>query len=156
MTVHYNFRNILDIDPDVESFTCVGIDESHSPPKRCQKQILIEDRKAAGRILDEMDTSSNSNKTLKSLPELVFRTLCAETHRSKPEFCQVGQVYTEWKDIIRDHWTLVKRDNSKRAFERWRFRKVKDTLESMRMMMEEENANEVRADLKIHHLVISL
>jgi hypothetical protein len=155
MAVHYNFRNILDIDPDNEPFTCVGMDESCSTPKRCQKQIILKDRKAASRILDEMNASSNSDKTLKSLPELVFRTLCAETHRSKPECCQVGQVYTEWKDIIRDHWTLVRRESSKGAFERWRFRKVKGNLESMRTMMEDENENQVRADLKIHHFIIN-
>ena len=143
MAACYNFRKLLEIDPDENSFICVGIDKSHIPFKRCQKQILVEDRKAASRILDEMSASSDCDKTLKHLPELVFRSLCAGTHRSNPECCQVGQVYTEWRDIIRDHWTLVKRESSKRAFERWRIRKVKGSLESVRMMVQEETENEV-------------
>lgn len=146
MAAHYNFRKLLDIDPDDESFICVGIDESQIPVRRCQMQILVEDRKAASRILDEMNVSSDCDKTLKHLPELVFRTLCAGTHRSKPECCQVGQVYTEWRDIIRDHWTLVKRESSRRAFDRWRLRKVKGSLEPVRMMVEDESENEVNSN----------
>jgi len=145
MAAQYNFRNILGIDPDDTSFTCAGTDELHKPPKRCQNQIPVEDREVATRILNEMDRSSICDDTLKLLPELVSRTLCTESHRSKPELCQIGQVYTEWRDTVRDHWTLVKRESSKKSFERWRLLKVKDALESMRAVVEDEKENDVGA-----------
>jgi hypothetical protein len=104
MAAHYNFRNILGIDPDNKFFTCAGTNELHQPFKRCQNQILVEDREAASRILNQMDVSSTCQETLKLLPELVSRTLCTETHRSKPELCQIGQVYTEWRDSVRDQY----------------------------------------------------
>jgi hypothetical protein len=41
----------------------------------------------------------------------------------------------------------VKRESSKKSFERWRLRKVKDTLESMRAVVEDEKENDVGVTL---------
>lgn len=151
MVIQYDFRKILHIDPDEEHFTCVGVNESHNPPPRCETQISIEDRKAASQILYEMNECPNFETTLKALPGLVSRTLCTETHRSNPERCQVGQIYTAWRDVISDHFILVKRESSKRAFERWRLWQVQKPLDKMKATMDIEK----QRDVSLHSSKIS-
>ncbi|KAF4637660.1 hypothetical protein G7Y89_g420 [Cudoniella acicularis] len=145
MAIRWNFRDILNINPENDTFTCVGTTDSDSSPRRCQNPVQREDRQAASKILDGMDNSTSHDVIFKGLEELTSLTLCRDhqNSHSKHRASYAQEVHSEWKDIFRDGWTVIKRERSRKAVRSFELNRMKDTLERLRVIVDvDESENE--------------
>jgi hypothetical protein len=96
---NWNFRSLLDVDPDKIGFTCVGIGKTTG--KRCgQKLFATWHLRRAADILDTMDTLQSLSDASLYLEELAELTLCGLHHRHPGVKCQVESVIERWEQKI--------------------------------------------------------
>lgn len=99
MTTYWNFRQILNIYPESDGFTCVaarGDESTRCPNKRPLLSDL--DLAEAGKLLDSMDNCENLKASYEYLLDLAHLTLCVE--HSESGLRQIAQISGRWQDKI--------------------------------------------------------
>jgi len=99
MTSYWNFRQILNVYPESDSFTCVATrgDESTRCPNR--RPLLSDiDLTEASKILDSMDNCESLKASYDYLLDLAHLTLCIE--HSESGLNQIAQISGRWQDKI--------------------------------------------------------
>ncbi|TAQ89334.1 hypothetical protein B7494_g2349 [Chlorociboria aeruginascens] len=100
MTAYWDFRRLLDVNPDDPGFTCVGTTKKGL---RCRQFFFSgSDLYRAARILDTMDRQQTSSDVCILLKELAGLTLCPRWHR-KPGYSQVDEMSYKWQVTIEEY-----------------------------------------------------
>ncbi|KAK0103421.1 hypothetical protein ONS95_005445 [Cadophora gregata] len=134
MTVYWDFRRILKVDPD-KDFTCVGITQ---PGLRCGNQVGFNYRRQGSRVLNEMDQTKSYSRALENLEDLADLMLCRLQHNSekKPHLNQVNKVYSKWYAVAKQEYVALKRE-AERAAERRAAREISLMREAAQLMRED-------------------
>ncbi|RDL37165.1 uncharacterized protein BP5553_04598 [Venustampulla echinocandica] len=133
MPVHWNFRDVLNLYPEDDSFSCVASDESPDVPRRCSNAVEIRDRIAAGTVLDDIDGSTSHEAIFKGLEELSWLTLCKKHQHNiaKPHPSAANDAYSDFKEVFKDRWTAIRRENSRNAVEGYRHHRMRGGLQAI-------------------------
>jgi len=110
MTVYWNFRKILDVDPEYD--TCVGLTLKNA---RCRNVPGIQWKTRAVQLIYEMDRSKSI--AAEDIQELAGLMLCKLQHNSdkpnKSHLNQVAKVSNRWVAIVNEHRREAKRELEK-------------------------------------------
>jgi len=102
MSTYWNFREILNISPEAESFGCVGTRPEDSTRCGNRRPLLSELNLAkASELLDTMDQCESLKASYDYLDELAHLTICIA--HSESENDQVTQISGRWIDMIIQH-----------------------------------------------------
>ncbi|KAH7346536.1 hypothetical protein BKA65DRAFT_502681 [Rhexocercosporidium sp. MPI-PUGE-AT-0058] len=143
MTTYWDFRRILDVDPD-DDHTCVGIAKAYG--HKCKHRVGVNYRSEGSLILDQMDHTENYSNAMTNLEDLAGLLLCKQVHNSqnKPHLNQINEVYRRWYAAAEKEHILMKRRAERLAVSSMRSdlsmmreaaQQLKDDLESAKEEM---------------------
>jgi hypothetical protein len=102
MSSNWNFRAVLGVNPDSDSFTCVSVKQDNTPCCRNARPLLSDmDLSEASTILDVMDHCESLKTSFGYLDELARHTLCVI--HSEREDDQVRAICGVWQKKIMEH-----------------------------------------------------
>lgn len=147
MGVNWNFRAILSLHPESDSFTCVSTKPDNSTRCHNRRPLLSDiDLAKAGGILDAMDRCESLKASYGHLNELARLTLCI-IHSEGDD--QVELVSAIWQSRIEKHMkTEVEtpvRPKSRRSIGRRRTSSL-----TVMTVLKEEKAEQVRVPYYLH------
>ncbi|EPE25553.1 hypothetical protein GLAREA_01465 [Glarea lozoyensis ATCC 20868] len=142
MAVTWDLRDTLNINPELDSFTCV-IDQD-SVDYGCQNLVDLEDREAMVSILDAMNMSMDHATVSKHIEELASRARCKahQDNTSDQHPSQLDCLSAEWILLFQERWLASSRENSRKAAEEFRVYEMNQTLEQIRSMIDQEEDDE--------------
>jgi hypothetical protein len=101
MSSNWNFRSILDVYPEADSFTCVSIKPDNSARCHNRRPLLSDiDLSEAASLLDIMDHCKSLKTSFRYLDDLARLTLCVV--HSEVGDDQVELIIGQWKERIMD------------------------------------------------------
>ena len=114
MAAYWDFRKILDVDPDGDR-TCVGIAKTYG--RRCKNPISVPDRNTASRLLSQMDRSKSYTRAEEDIQKLAALMLCKGVHncQSRPHLSQVNEVYRDWLSLAEEEYVHVQKQRDRAA-----------------------------------------
>jgi hypothetical protein len=96
MSPNWNFREILDVYPESDSFECVGIKECDDSKCFNKRPLLSDmDLSKAGKMLDDMDHVESLKTSFEYLDEVARNCLCV-VHSD----ASIDQVVERWRNEI--------------------------------------------------------
>jgi hypothetical protein len=99
MSPNWNFREILDLNPESDAFECVGIKEFDDSKCFNKRPLLSDlDLAKAGKILDDMDHCESLKASFEYLDEVARSCLCV-VHSD----AGIDQVIDRWMSKIQLH-----------------------------------------------------
>jgi hypothetical protein len=139
MSIAWDLRDILSINPELNTFTCVT--DQDSVDYRCQNLVDAEDRGAMVSILDEIDMSMSHAEVSKSIEELASRARC-KSHQnmvSDQHPSQVDCLSAEWVLLFQERWIAMSKEQSRKDTEQFRVYEMNQTLEQIRLMIDQQD-----------------
>jgi hypothetical protein len=150
MAVSWDLRDILSINPELDSFTCVidsftCVIDQDSVEYGCQNLVDSEDREAMVSILGAMNMSMNHATVSKHIEELASRARCKvhQNNNVDQHPSQLDCLSAEWILLFQERWLAMNRENSRKAAEEFRVYEMNQTLEQIRVMIDQEEDDEV-------------
>jgi hypothetical protein len=143
MSTTWDLRDILSINPELDTFTCV-IDQD-SVDYGCQNLVDSEDRAAMVSVLDGMDMSMSHAEVSKSIEELASRARCMAHQNmiSDQHPSQLDCLSSEWVLLFQERWIAMNREKSLKDKEEFRAYEMNQTLEQIRVMIDQVEDDEV-------------
>lgn len=144
MTAYWDFRRILNVDPD-NIYTCVGTAKSYG--RECRNRVGVSYRQEGSQVLREMDETKSYSKALANLEDLADLLLCKQQHNNhkKPHLNQINEVSKKWYAVAKEEYVSLK--EAERAAERRAARELASMREAAQLMRDElqrERDNMVR------------
>ncbi len=140
MATYWDFRRILDVDPDTD-YTCVGIAKTYG--RKCKYCVGVGYRDEASRILQRMDRTKSYSAALANLESLADEMLCKQVHNSQrtPHLNQISEVSKRWHRVANAEYVRVKEgaERASKARARRELSQMRAAVQHLRDALEEES-----------------
>ncbi|KAH7397874.1 hypothetical protein BKA64DRAFT_51556 [Cadophora sp. MPI-SDFR-AT-0126] len=135
MAVYWDFRRILNVDPD-NHCTCVGTAKTYG--RECKHIVGEKYRLEGSQVLNEMDQTKSYSKALVNLEDLADLLLCKYDHNSqkKPHLNQIKEVSRKWYAVAKQEYVSLQKEKE-RAAERRATRELSLMREAAQLMRDE-------------------
>jgi hypothetical protein len=129
---YWDFRNILDVNPDSYTFTCVGTTKKGTRCGNKRPFLATADLAGAARLLDTMDRSSRLKSSYQYLEELADFCLCKRWHRG----AQTAQVVRRWEYCITEYAEAIQKE--RRRAERIAAKQKLEDMKKIAMQLQDQ------------------
>ncbi|CAG8951223.1 hypothetical protein HYFRA_00007970 [Hymenoscyphus fraxineus] len=144
MALCWNFREILNLNTDLDTFTCFANEHIHELRHRCTKPIDSEDYETVRRILRTIDTSPNPEVIFHELGRLSSLTLCKyhQNNDSKQNPAPSSEIYSQWKTLFQETWR-DRREELRKDTESYKTNKMKQQLDQIKLCLDDEKDEQI-------------